>query len=204
MISACAGGYEIAALAAGGSIAIVDAALDGSIRNGYALVRPPGHHARADQGKLSSQLVHAIIHDVSYPVTCLLHVMCWLLCCQVAAHYCKWLPWVTVGQAASYTSQGGASSADRLSSTPFAGCFQYFYCHSAAELSCGMLLGQAWASALCADVLIAPPRAVSYQVTGLQFCAQALAVECVVVQAWASVCSTTLQWQQHMHWRCGG
>lgn len=48
--SACAGGYEIAALAAGGSIAIVDAALDGSIRNGYALVRPPGHHACADQG----------------------------------------------------------------------------------------------------------------------------------------------------------
>ncbi|WIA41232.1 hypothetical protein OEZ86_004845 [Tetradesmus obliquus] len=44
------GGYEIAALAAGGSIAIVDAALDGSIRNGYALVRPPGHHACADQG----------------------------------------------------------------------------------------------------------------------------------------------------------
>jgi acetoin utilization deacetylase AcuC-like enzyme len=46
-----AGGYEIAALAAGGSIAIVDAALDGSIKNSYALVRPPGHHACADQGQ---------------------------------------------------------------------------------------------------------------------------------------------------------
>lgn len=32
-------GYEIAALAAGGSIALVDAALDGTIDNGYALVR---------------------------------------------------------------------------------------------------------------------------------------------------------------------
>lgn len=37
--SVLAGGYEIAALAAGGSIAIVDAVLDGSIANGYALVR---------------------------------------------------------------------------------------------------------------------------------------------------------------------
>lgn len=33
------GGYEIAALAAGGSIVTVDAALDGRITNGYALTR---------------------------------------------------------------------------------------------------------------------------------------------------------------------
>lgn len=32
-------GYDIAALAAGGSIALVDATLDGTIDNGYALVR---------------------------------------------------------------------------------------------------------------------------------------------------------------------
>ena len=39
------GSYEIAALAAGGAIAAVDAVLDGSVDNAYALVRPPGHHA---------------------------------------------------------------------------------------------------------------------------------------------------------------
>jgi acetoin utilization deacetylase AcuC-like enzyme len=39
------GSYEIALLSAGGCIAAVDAVLDGSCRNVYALVRPPGHHA---------------------------------------------------------------------------------------------------------------------------------------------------------------
>jgi acetoin utilization deacetylase AcuC-like enzyme len=39
------GTYEIAALAVGGCIAAVDAVLDGVVRNAYALVRPPGHHA---------------------------------------------------------------------------------------------------------------------------------------------------------------
>jgi acetoin utilization deacetylase AcuC-like enzyme len=33
------GGFEIAALAAGASIALTDAALDGRITNGYALTR---------------------------------------------------------------------------------------------------------------------------------------------------------------------
>jgi len=37
--------FEIAALAAGGCVAAVDAVLDGRVRNAYALVRPPGHHA---------------------------------------------------------------------------------------------------------------------------------------------------------------
>jgi len=37
--------YEIAALAAGGCLAAVDAVLDGTVANVYALVRPPGHHA---------------------------------------------------------------------------------------------------------------------------------------------------------------
>ena len=39
------GTFDIAALAAGGCIAAVDAVLDGTVRNAYALVRPPGHHA---------------------------------------------------------------------------------------------------------------------------------------------------------------
>jgi len=44
------GSYEIALLAAGGVFAAVDAVLDARLRNAYALVRPPGHHAEADQG----------------------------------------------------------------------------------------------------------------------------------------------------------
>jgi acetoin utilization deacetylase AcuC-like enzyme len=43
------GSFEIAALAAGGAIAAVDAVLDGRVTNAYALVRPPGHHALADR-----------------------------------------------------------------------------------------------------------------------------------------------------------
>ncbi len=44
------GGFETALLAVGGAIAAVDAVLDGRVTNAYALVRPPGHHALADQG----------------------------------------------------------------------------------------------------------------------------------------------------------
>ena len=44
------GSFEIARLAAGGVIEMADAVLDGKIDNGYALVRPPGHHAIADMG----------------------------------------------------------------------------------------------------------------------------------------------------------
>jgi acetoin utilization deacetylase AcuC-like enzyme len=44
------GSYEIALLAAGGVIAAVDAVLDGTVDNAFALVRPPGHHALADEG----------------------------------------------------------------------------------------------------------------------------------------------------------
>jgi acetoin utilization deacetylase AcuC-like enzyme len=42
------GSFEIAKLAAGGVIEAFDAVLDGKVRNAYALVRPPGHHALAD------------------------------------------------------------------------------------------------------------------------------------------------------------
>jgi acetoin utilization deacetylase AcuC-like enzyme len=44
------GSFEIAMLAAGGAIAAVDAVLNGTVDNCYALVRPPGHHAVADRG----------------------------------------------------------------------------------------------------------------------------------------------------------
>jgi acetoin utilization deacetylase AcuC-like enzyme len=39
------GTFDVAALAVGGCIAAVDAVLDERVRNAYALVRPPGHHA---------------------------------------------------------------------------------------------------------------------------------------------------------------
>src|SRR3982074_20479 len=45
------GSYEIALLAAGGCMTAVDAVLDGTVDNAYALVRPPGHHAERDQGR---------------------------------------------------------------------------------------------------------------------------------------------------------
>ncbi|GIL69528.1 hypothetical protein Vretimale_13627 [Volvox reticuliferus] len=44
------GGYHIAALAAGGAIVATEAVLRGEVRNAYALVRPPGHHAERDKG----------------------------------------------------------------------------------------------------------------------------------------------------------
>jgi acetoin utilization deacetylase AcuC-like enzyme len=38
----------VAELAAGGTVALVDALIDGPLKRGVALVRPPGHHARPD------------------------------------------------------------------------------------------------------------------------------------------------------------
>ncbi|SFU19853.1 class II histone deacetylase [Sedimentitalea nanhaiensis] len=43
-----AGGYEIAALSAGLSIAAVDSVVAGRMENAYALSRPPGHHCLPD------------------------------------------------------------------------------------------------------------------------------------------------------------
>lgn len=42
--------YPIAARAVGGLLNAVDMVVSGQIRNAYALVRPPGHHAVADRG----------------------------------------------------------------------------------------------------------------------------------------------------------
>lgn len=44
------GGYDIARWAAGGTISAVEAVMTGRVDNAYALVRPPGHHARPDTG----------------------------------------------------------------------------------------------------------------------------------------------------------
>ena len=44
------GSFEIAQLAAGGTMAAFDAVIAGKVKNAYALVRPPGHHATADVG----------------------------------------------------------------------------------------------------------------------------------------------------------
>lgn len=43
--------YDLALLAAGGCLAVVDAVADGRAANGLALVRPPGHHAFAGRGE---------------------------------------------------------------------------------------------------------------------------------------------------------
>ncbi len=50
-VSIGTGSYEIALLAAGGCIEAADAVLAGRIKNAYALVRPPGHHAEAARGR---------------------------------------------------------------------------------------------------------------------------------------------------------
>ena len=45
------GSFELAKLAAGGTIAAAEAVITGTCRNAYALVRPPGHHAEPDLGR---------------------------------------------------------------------------------------------------------------------------------------------------------
>jgi len=43
--SACAHSWDAASRAVGGLFNLIDAIMDGRVRNGFALVRPPGHHA---------------------------------------------------------------------------------------------------------------------------------------------------------------
>ncbi|MDH5451718.1 MAG: class II histone deacetylase [Paracoccaceae bacterium] len=60
-----AGSFEIGKLAAGGAMVAVEAVLSGEVRNAYALIRPPGHHALANLGMgfcLFANAALAIIH----------------------------------------------------------------------------------------------------------------------------------------------
>jgi len=45
------GSYEIACLSTGGAVQLLDAVLGDKVNNGYALVRPPGHHSEPADGK---------------------------------------------------------------------------------------------------------------------------------------------------------
>ena len=47
----CPHSYDAALLAAGGLVTLVEAVARGDVTNGFALVRPPGHHASADEGE---------------------------------------------------------------------------------------------------------------------------------------------------------
>src|SRR5262249_57831280 len=47
--AASSGTYEAARLAAGGLLNLCEAVLAGDVANGFALVRPPGHHAERDR-----------------------------------------------------------------------------------------------------------------------------------------------------------
>jgi acetoin utilization deacetylase AcuC-like enzyme len=54
------GSVETARLAAGGVLAAVDAVLDGTVRNAFCAVRPPGHHAAPGRG-----MGFCIFHNVA-------------------------------------------------------------------------------------------------------------------------------------------
>jgi len=46
---ACSKSYETAKLAVGGALVAVDKVLGGELRNAFALIRPPGHHAESNR-----------------------------------------------------------------------------------------------------------------------------------------------------------
>ncbi|MBI4694805.1 MAG: histone deacetylase [Gammaproteobacteria bacterium] len=48
-VAICQSSYHVALLAVGGALALGDALVDGRIHNGFALARPPGHHAEPEQ-----------------------------------------------------------------------------------------------------------------------------------------------------------
>jgi acetoin utilization deacetylase AcuC-like enzyme len=47
--STCAESYEAALLSAGGLLELIKTVMEGKLDNGFALVRPPGHHAERDR-----------------------------------------------------------------------------------------------------------------------------------------------------------
>src|SRR5688572_2866177 len=59
---------DIAALAAGAGIAAVDAVLDGQVKRGFVLGRPPGHHATPTRGMgfcIFNTIAVAVAHALS-------------------------------------------------------------------------------------------------------------------------------------------
>ncbi len=48
-VRVCSKSYEVATLATGGVLKLVTSVMEGEVDNGFALVRPPGHHAEADR-----------------------------------------------------------------------------------------------------------------------------------------------------------
>ncbi|MDE1950101.1 MAG: class II histone deacetylase, partial [Burkholderiales bacterium] len=55
------GGYDTARLSAGACIELLEAVWQGRVDNGYALNRPPGHHAEADKGKGFCLLANGVL-----------------------------------------------------------------------------------------------------------------------------------------------
>jgi len=47
-VAVSADSYSVALLATGGVLQVVDQVMTGSVENGFALIRPPGHHAEAN------------------------------------------------------------------------------------------------------------------------------------------------------------
>ncbi len=43
--------YEVSLLAAGGCLSLADSILSGAVQSGFALIRPPGHHAETSRAK---------------------------------------------------------------------------------------------------------------------------------------------------------
>ena len=43
--------WEVAQMAVGGMLAAIDKVMDGEVKNAFALVRPPGHHAERNRGR---------------------------------------------------------------------------------------------------------------------------------------------------------
>jgi acetoin utilization deacetylase AcuC-like enzyme len=48
-VSVCEKSYDIALMATGSTLALADEVISGNIDNGFAMVRPPGHHAERDR-----------------------------------------------------------------------------------------------------------------------------------------------------------
>ena len=57
--------YQAATLAVGGLLALVDKIYDGTLKNGFALVRPPGHHAESNRA-MGFCLFNNVAHGAIY------------------------------------------------------------------------------------------------------------------------------------------